>query len=314
MENIVLGDNYFKVTTDKIEALLDKMNSGIITEAEYQDLQHTLIQHYIIQDILYSSRITEFIDKFYSCHYPICHSNIDSEKILFISDTHFGSEKENLRLVLEAYNFALRSGINTIVHAGDLVEGTALRYETINSLDISTKYDFLNAEIVKALEALPSEIKTKLLIGNHDYSSLRTLPPLLLNYFGHDNLDILGMGRAIINWCNLMPFEINHPISHLYFDEENAQMFKIIGHSHRYCFNDRLLYLPSLSDDLKGIYPGIVDSKIYLPGFVVGEIVDNKKILFSLYCKWPNEPIKLERELTYDILSKDTEFVRRRHI
>ena len=52
----------------------------------------------------------------------LCQLNIDDSKILFISDTHYGSIYENMNYTYDVFNFAVANGIHIILHGGDIIE------------------------------------------------------------------------------------------------------------------------------------------------------------------------------------------------
>lgn len=324
MENLVISLDELKENNEKIKLLLSKMNNYTITEQEYQDLQKLLIWHYALQDILIYYNCIKTGDEFYNGAYPVCHTQVDGEKLLFISDTHLGHKKENIDFVLEAYNCALKNGIKTVVHAGDLIEGTARNYKEINKLDYSRRFELLQNEIKRAINILPREIKTKLLLGNHDYLALRTCPRLVPSFFGYENLDILGLGCALINWNSSVTLEISHTINDSLFSKTMEEdTLKIKGHSHVYSTdcNNKTIWLPTLSVDSREISSdlsgwGISFSEIKnkaLPVFVIAEKVDAEIVLFREYLKFESEEAKINEEVEYDLKTKKMQMVRRRY-
>lgn len=302
----------------KIKYLLAKMEAEEITDPEYQQLQELLIWQYSVQDILtYRKRIQDG-DEFYNGSYPICHSKLKSDKLLFISDTHLGHDDENVDYVSEAYNVALRKGIKTVIHAGDLVEGTSRNHEEIEKLDYAEGFNILENEIKRAIGLLPQEIKTKLLLGNHDYSCFRHFPGLISRFFGNENVDILGMGRAIVNWNGSLPMEIVHDISDEMFSENvEADVIQIRGHSHKYevSYVDKTIWLPTLSEDFRYIPTDLSDYNLTItplePVFVEAEMVGEQKALFRQYSKFGKGAAKIESEVEYDIKAKKMQLKRR---
>lgn len=104
---------------------------------------------------------------------------------------------------------------------------------------------------------LPNEVRTKLLFGNHDFSVLNSLsfPHLLDLFFLKNNLDVLGLGRVILN-VNNVPIGLSHYISDkmLHFTTDiTKEVLMVEGHSHLYFTDEfnRRIKLPALCDELK---------------------------------------------------------------
>jgi len=51
-------------------------------------------------------------------------NKINENKIIIISDTHIGSALENIDYLHIVYEYALKNNIKTILHGGDLLQGT----------------------------------------------------------------------------------------------------------------------------------------------------------------------------------------------
>lgn len=292
---------------EKIKVLLAKMNDLTITEQEYQELQRILIEQYTIQEILLSLKYEGVNKDINFGNYPVCRLKVDANKLLFIADTHLGYNDENLDYLNEAYNFAIGNGIKTIIHAGDLIEGTSRNYPEINALEIDERYKRLQDEIIRAINLLPREVRTKLLIGNHDYSSFRTLPILIDSFFGKNNLEIMGMGRVVMDWNGLFPIELEHDINNYLFKNDlESKIFKIKGHSHHYYVDlaRPLISLPTLSSDYRRW------STENEPLFIEAEMVDTTKVLFKEYKNEREKPV-LDEEIEYDTKTLKMRFLRK---
>lgn len=292
---------------EKIKVLLAKMNGLVITAQEYQELQRLLIEQYAIQEILISLKYVDVQSEINYGNYPVCSLKVAADKLLFIADTHLGYNDENLDYLNEAYNFAIGNGIKTIIHAGDLIEGTSRNFPEINALEIDERYKYLQEEIIRAINLLPREVQTKLLLGNHDYSAFRTLPILVNSFFGHDNLEIMGMGRVVINWNGLLPIELEHEINkYLFKNSLESKFLRIKGHSHNYYVDlaKSIISLPTLSEDYRRL------KRENEPFFVEAEMVDTTKVLFKEYKKAMDKPV-LDEEIEYDTKTLKMRFLRK---
>lgn len=239
--------------------LLNKMNTYGLSYDEYRYLQRLLIEN--------AER--------YKDNYPIVKTNISSEKILFISDTHIGGACENEPFIRSAYNYALKNNIKEVIHAGDLIEGTCRKYS-------KTHYE-VNEEIERAISLMPNEIKTKLLLGNHDYYAIFNYPDLLDKFFNSNKLDILGMRRVLLNWNNDSLIGINHDIDRIKIKENLDELITLYGHSHVFSVEDGLIRIPSLSDYSRDKFKRMKDLgiifNVFEPVFIIFERYNDNIII-----------------------------------
>lgn len=265
----------------KIDNLLAKMHNKNITDLEYQRLQYLLITQNILE---YRSSLTTkpFIKDEYFDNYPTCEYNLADDKLIFVSDTHFGSKDENIKYLDLMTNYALKNGINNVIHTGDFVEGNC-RKPYYNH-----KKEELEAELIRAINLWPSELRTKLLLGNHDFSSLKHVE-LINILFNNSPFQILGMGKALINWQD-NPILIEHPISSIKFSQDNLDcLIKLRGHSHNYYADsdNKRIFIPALCNDRKdGSYElkrdyGLTFVPFNYELFIVAERIDIDKLLFK---------------------------------
>jgi len=253
-------------------SLLKKMDYQLLTKEEYEKLQRLLLTNIFT----YAS----WIDS--ASPYPLCKTTITGDKIMFISDTHFGNtEFGNSRFVDGAYNLALQKNIKTVVHAGDLLEACAFYY--------SKKYKDVFKELQSALNNMPSELTTKLLLWNHDYSAIRTYPEIIPYLFSEPKLDILGMQKVLLNWDGLADIRIHHPITQLKSleVEDNKEIITLEGHHHIYSFKEqeRTIHLPSLS--LDALWFREPESyrmiRAPFPLFIIASKQEKENLLFEVY-------------------------------
>jgi len=251
-----------------ISYLLKKMETELLTKEEYQYLQYLLIRR----------------EASYSNKYPTCKTTITGDKLMFLSDTHHGNARtENKRLISIAYNKALQQNIKTVVHAGDLLEACSVNHDK--------KYEVVYNELCTALQCMPSELTTKLLLGNHDYTAIRTYPKIIPYFFGNEpKLEILGMQKVLLNWDNKADICIYHPINQLKEAniDEAKEIIKLEGHHHYYEFmeEERKINIPSLSNEATGILSFILYKKgfHFCPLFIIASKQDEKTLLFEIYC------------------------------
>ncbi len=250
-----------------LKSLLEKMQREILNPTEYRSLQYLLIKYeQLVRDI-----------------YPLCGMPMYDDKILFITDTHIGNaETMNNEILYAAYNEGIKQGIKNAIHLGDLIEATPVvrdksQEEVENEIDLATSL-------------MPNEIKTWLLLGNHDYSAIRTYP-VVDKFFTNSKLEILGMGKCILFWKGYN-VGLNHKISQLKslenFHPNNT--VELSGHVHTYSIepDTNNIYLPPIcknSDDetrkhLKNFGYTFAEGRF---SFVIGSQLDTNKLLFEIY-------------------------------
>lgn len=250
--------------------LLQKMQGNPLSNDEYRYLQFLLMK--------YESLLRQ--------NYPVCRTVITGDKILFIADTHCGSEYDDERAIYTSFNEALRRNVKTAVHAGDLTEACPQDYDK--------PFEIVRNEFLKAISCLPDEMVTKLLLGNHDYSAIRTYPKMIPYYFSYPKLDILGMQSAILDWDGLTSIQVNHQVSQLGQITFNSDcLLQLNGHWHLYkvSIENRSINLPALcknstDEQVQASIKRILNVSIIslpTPTFIIASKIDSTKILFETF-------------------------------
>lgn len=91
--------------------------------------------------------------------------NLETIKLLLISDTHLASKYDRLDILRYLYSKAEDKGINYILHSGDLVDGRSNRPQHIYELK-ETSYSGQRDYVVDKYPV--SEIPTFIIAGNHE--------------------------------------------------------------------------------------------------------------------------------------------------
>lgn len=253
-----------------IQKFLYQMSNDSLSSKDYQMLQYLIIKN----------------ERFFRNCYPLMRTSITGEKIMYISDTHIGGLDEVPASLDLAYNTALSQNIKTVIHAGDLIEACAN-----NQFDKSL--NIVREELDRALDLIPNELITKLLLGNHDYSAIRTYPSIVSQFFCYPKLEILGMQKVLLDWDNIATIRLNHSIKQLQcIDEEETGIIQVSGHYHAYSFEQTShdLQLPPICKDNIDYQKeqlseyGMTLSTDSKPSFVISSKQDENTILFELYC------------------------------
>lgn len=245
-----------------LQFLLVEMERRILSKEEYARLQFLLFKY----------------ENIYRWAYPLCVVPCDDWAFGLISDTHKGSRFEEDKLIDKAYELVIGKGIKTMIHLGDLTEALANDY--------NKPYALVEEELLRARERLPREITTKLLLGNHDYSAIRTYPKIIKRYFeDYPHLEILGMQRVLLDWGGDI-VRLFHPISqlkHPKFYEQQRGVITISGHHHYYKLQEEIreIFLPTLSKEAFSYCP-LDGSDGYYPFCVIAS-KSSGYLFFEIY-------------------------------
>lgn len=217
--------------------------------------------------------------------FPILPFNIRDEKVMIISDCHYFSNYENRKLMDEVYEFAKKNGIETIINLGDLVQGVAGREKTQEEYrgDARKQYE----ELVK-IYPRDRYIKNKILLGNHDISSIYSdsefsLYDMVKLLENRSDFDVVGLKGAWANWhhnrsdANITFIHQLQTIS-LSREIEYPDDFTFYGHAHRCHVAGNKIKIPPICTDIKE-GPGIRAS-----GYTVATLIDCG-IIFECYSK-----------------------------
>jgi len=130
-----------------------------------------------------------------------------SLKIGVMSCTHFGSLWYQLKELVTFYRLCEKEKVQVIVHAGDLVDGINM----YNGQEFELYAHGLDAQREDVVTNYPeSDIPTKLLGGNHDYSFKKTAGANIIKQICEERLDLeyVGMLSATFKVAD-SDFEMN---------------------------------------------------------------------------------------------------------
>ncbi len=147
--------NKLEKEVDRLKGLLQK---EIVNEEDYvREKNYTILDKKLVPD------------------YPSI-DDIDGVKTIrlgMISDTHLGSDHEKLKELNMFYEECSKRGIDTVLHAGDLVEGEKVFPGQVYSTKI-TGFDKQTDHFIKNFPKKKG-IRTLFITGNHDYSFMRRI-------------------------------------------------------------------------------------------------------------------------------------------
>lgn len=263
---------------DIVDRLLKKMYQVGLNKEEYKALQYLLICN--VRCFLWN--------------YPVCKTTLTGDKIIFIADTHFGAGRENTKLVDFSYDKAAQENIKTVVHLGDMTNGTPY--------SPGITFEAVKEQFDMSLEHMPDDITTKLLFGNHEFYTVDKFRDIVLYYFNSPKLEILGMKCVVASWNNLVNIALHHDIKGLCIEDPDNVDLKIQGHCHYFSVNEeeKRIVVPALvkrSYDLQLMEE--LGISLAQDALVIASIEDLSTVLFRLY----DSENSVKTEATYDVKS-----------
>ena len=182
-------------------------------------------------------------------------------KAVIISDTHFGTQKENINLLDKVYDYCINNDIHNIFHLGDLIDGTTGLNE-FKELDPK-------GQVEHVIKDYPSDesILNFILLGNHDLDII-SYEPNLHDAIIKNRRDLICLGYGTNELYIKNDFIV---LKHLILIDKSNNNYngKLIfkGHSHQMKvvddLNNYIIHAPSLSD------LQIINT---LPGFLLVEL------------------------------------------
>lgn len=216
---------------------------------------------------------------------------INEKKFIVISDTHLGSKLDKIKYLEYVYNFAIKNKIKSIVHAGDLMQGT-IRPVSKNLVDQEKQLNY----IVKYYP-YDETIKNHIVFGNHDFHTLSKKEEYIKILQSRKDFNLMGYKKAYLNWCNEL-IAVSHNINNYHIQIPNVDPFlRFVGHSHSMYINKNNVYVPPLCLDTK-----IKPNGIPNPGFLV---VKSEKAKINIYHYIFQEHIYNTRNTIEILLAKE---------
>lgn len=120
-----------------------------------------------------------------------------------VSDTHLGSNWQQLTHLRTFYHLAKRRGVSVIFHSGDLVDGEKI----YRGQEYGIHVHGADAQVKYAVEYYPkvAGITTKVIAGNHDLAFWKTAGVNVVQAVADKRSDIeyLGVDLAFVTWGGL---------------------------------------------------------------------------------------------------------------
>ena len=218
------------------------------------------------RDLLISSLSLNLEDNIKAIEEYYKNFKIEKDRFLVISDTHFGRSKCDIYLMDKIYNYAINNNIDTIIHAGDLVEGKSNPY--MKNLSIEE-------QIKNFIKYYPNDlVKTYYLYGNHDFNCYYYDKVDLKEYLKElKNLEYIGVKNSYIYLNDNSIIKVEHKCKTCnYLVPKLEYDFKIYGHKHSYgAYSEASdIRLPALIlDNPDNIETGFLDVTLDLGNLIV---------------------------------------------
>ena len=185
-------------------------------------------------------------------------------RCIAISDLHIGSTDSDIKLADSVYEYATKNKINNILICGDVLEGNYTGSPT-NLKDVKSQLEYF-------VKKYPYDrnINNFMILGNHDYYSLKNDGYNIAKFIKNNRYDIVpigyGQGSVNIKRDNIILF---HKLHDGFKPNINTEKIVLSGHSHMMKTKLRDIFwlgIPTLSnksnDKTKEVIPGFVDLSI----------------------------------------------------
>lgn len=204
-------------------------------------------------------------------------------RCIVVSDIHVGNVNSDIKLMYKVYNYASKNGIKTILNCGDNIEGDY----TTDKLSLKNLYSQMDYFIKKY--PYDKTIMNYVILGNHDYHSLKTDGLNLSQRIKNTRYDIvpIGYGKGVVNLKNdniLMLHKLNEEFNPKINEDINLIL---TGHGHMMktkAYEKFNICVPSLSnvspDKTKEVIPGFIDLNITFENGKI-EFVEAKHMIVS---------------------------------
>lgn len=279
----------------KLEDIDSSLRSTIIKQNNEGKNVNRLIEEYNLSRNEILGILNENVPLKNLEHY-LSNASIKTKRVIVISDTHLGSELDQIKYLDTVYNYAKYNGIDTIIHCGDLMQST-IRPVKKNLIKEEKQLDY----VVKSYPQ-DEEIKNYILLGNHDHHILRKNDDFIKVLESRSDFNLLGFKRTYLKW-NKYLITLSHDIDKYHINIPNIDtQLKIVGHRHELKVSyPAKITMPSLSDDLKRY-----SNTPNLPGFIVLEM-NSGRILGHKHVINPNDFMPMESSKIYNckLLSKN---------
>ena len=221
-------------------------------------------------------------------------------KVGIVSDTHFGSDQQQPRMLDQMYDAFEREGVRQVYHAGDLLTGIDVYRGQAQEIFLHT----MDEQVDYAIERYPRRdgIKTSIIAGNHDLScTLRGgLDPLRAVAAARDDITYLGPLSAWVYFGPLslyllhpkggLAYAVSYKLQKLIESFEGGRKPNVVvcGHWHKQAF--------VIERHVFGILPGCFEAQTtferglmlqpQLGGVVLDIEVREEEIAYTVSPKW----------------------------
>lgn len=132
-------------------------------------------------------------------------------QICVVSDTHFGNNQQQLHLLNEIYKEAYNRGIRTVLHVGDVTDGSYPDRKENPRLQFLHTYDeFANYTVDMYPEV--SGITTYYILGSHDETFYKNGGATINNAISRQRKDMIYLGQDFGRFLlDKVEFDMDHP-------------------------------------------------------------------------------------------------------
>ena len=244
----------------------ESTSSFKLTREQFPNIEHIMLYSILNSTGKYNEQLIGTLPQLF----------LPDDKIIIISDTHFGSKFEKLRYIYEVFEFAKAHGVKTILHGGDIIEGNIKSKKGFSSIKQANYF----------IEKYPhdDEITTHALFGNHDFLAITRNPEVGEVLKSREDVLPLGYKKAYIN-LNGTIISLQHEIEDYKLCLPlKGEYISFKGHSHFYHIREQKqmknerIFIPALCNDK--VYLASTTPKTsfnnanFKPGFLLVEVDD----------------------------------------
>ena len=306
MENLILElfkdgysfpeiQNRLNLDSQDMYTFLNNINNKINERYHHIKFYEDAKRRYSKDPILESGVITEL--------------GSDTYTSLIISDTHFGSNEENVKLLDIVYNFCIKNNIHNIYHLGDVIDGTTGKPKYLNP----------NEQVEHVINDYPydNSILNFILLGNHDLDIIgEELPLHEAIQKNRKDMVCLGYGSREFFIKN-DSFILKHAVLIDKMDPNYNQKIILKGHSHQMKTYDNLInhcvHAPALSNlqIAEGTIPGFLTMELnFKYGYIIECIINHYGILGDKIIFMNSAKINLKGHKKVDTINREEPFIK----
>ena len=219
----------------------------------------------------------------------------DTARFIALSDTHFGHVRDRADYLDMIYEYALKHGIHTFIHAGDLAENYSPGDKYKDKLKV--KDPIKTARYIVEHYPKDSSITNYILGGNHDFRTVAHSGVDISTFITQKRPDMVFLGYKLATIeINDSFIAVHHPFLQRERVSPESELIELLGtkkpafilrgHTHKNLyysepFKPPVIFIPALYDDSPEKVPGALDIKINFLGGIISSFEIQSLVMTS---------------------------------